>query len=51
MEEEEKGPETFVEKLQRDTQRLIDNEFLDDVGFEDANMRLDLWMDKCEKTQ
>jgi len=34
----EEKPETFIDTLQKRTQKIIDEDFLDDVGYEDANM-------------
>lgn len=47
----EEKPETFIDTLQKRTQKIIDEDFLDDVGYEDANMQLDLWLDNQKDKQ
>ena len=34
---EEKGPETFLEQVQRKTMQIIESERLDSLGYEDEN--------------
>ena len=48
----DKEPETFAQKMQRHTQKIIDDDNLDSVGFEDEHGTvLDMWLESAKLKQ